>query len=82
MAINQIPVVNTHNEWDPLEEVIVGIVDGARVPPWDIMTPATVHHKELLDFPTLNLRGEAFLTYLLSHSSISQSICITDSLAR
>ncbi|WP_062215836.1 hypothetical protein [Streptomyces sp. NBRC 109706] len=26
------PVVNTHNEWDPLEEVIVGIVDNARVP--------------------------------------------------
>ena len=28
------PVVNAHNEWDPLEEVIVGIVDGAMIPPW------------------------------------------------
>jgi glycine amidinotransferase len=26
------PVVNSYNEWDPLEEVIVGIVDGAYVP--------------------------------------------------
>jgi glycine amidinotransferase len=26
--------VNSHNEWDPLEEVIVGILDGAIVPSW------------------------------------------------
>lgn len=25
-------LVNVHNEWDPLEEMIVGIADGARVP--------------------------------------------------
>lgn len=25
-------LVDIHNEWDPLEEVIVGVVDGARVP--------------------------------------------------
>ena len=25
-------VVNSHNEWDPLEEVIVGQVEGAHVP--------------------------------------------------
>ena len=25
-------LVDVHNEWDPLEEVIVGVVDGARVP--------------------------------------------------
>ncbi|MDH3718822.1 MAG: amidinotransferase, partial [Planctomycetota bacterium] len=28
------PVVCSHNEWDPLEEVIVGRVEGAAVPPW------------------------------------------------
>ncbi|MCP4623667.1 MAG: amidinotransferase, partial [bacterium] len=44
------PVVNAHNEWDPLEEIIVGIVEGARVPPWETVSPAVVHHKELLDF--------------------------------
>ncbi|MGP9819421.1 hypothetical protein ACTZWW_05360 [Salinarimonas sp. NSM] len=26
------PLVQVHNEWDPLEEMIVGIADGARVP--------------------------------------------------
>jgi len=26
------PLVNVHNEWDPLEEVIVGIADNAQVP--------------------------------------------------
>ncbi|KAJ9465677.1 hypothetical protein DIPPA_02249 [Diplonema papillatum] len=30
------PVVNSHTEWDPLEEVIVGSVDGAAVPEWHV----------------------------------------------
>ena len=38
------PVVSSHNEWDPLEEVIVGSLDGAVNPPWDLamqaVTPA------------------------------------------
>ncbi|CAM9883841.1 unnamed protein product, partial [Discosporangium mesarthrocarpum] len=29
-------VVNSHTEWDPLEEVIVGRVDGATVPEWHV----------------------------------------------
>ncbi len=29
----QLPVVNSHNEWDTLQEVIVGRIDGAAVPP-------------------------------------------------
>jgi glycine amidinotransferase len=33
-----------------LEEIIVGIVEGARVPPWEPVTPAVVHHDYLLDF--------------------------------
>ena len=36
-------VVQTYNEWDPLEEIIVGIVDGAIIPPWDIEMEATLH---------------------------------------
>jgi glycine amidinotransferase len=43
-------VVNAHNEWDPLEEVIVGVVEGAMVPPWEPETIAVVHHENLLDF--------------------------------
>ena len=38
----QLPVVNAYNEWDPLEEVIVGIMDGASVPPWHIALKATM----------------------------------------
>ncbi len=37
-------VVNSHNEWDPLEEIIVGALDGAVNPSWEIaldaVTPA------------------------------------------
>jgi glycine amidinotransferase len=43
-------IVNTHNEWDPLEEIIVGVVDSARIPSWEPVTPAVVHHEYLLDF--------------------------------
>lgn len=34
--------VSSFNEWDPLEEVIVGIVDGATVPPSHIALKATL----------------------------------------
>lgn len=29
-------IVSSHNEWDPLEEVIVGVLEGACDPPWEI----------------------------------------------
>jgi glycine amidinotransferase len=32
----------SYNEWDPLREIIVGIVDGAAVPPWDIAVKSSV----------------------------------------
>jgi N-dimethylarginine dimethylaminohydrolase len=32
MSVVRTALVNVHNEWDPLQEVIVGIADGARVP--------------------------------------------------
>lgn len=31
----QRPVVGSSNEWDPLEEVIVGILEGASILPWE-----------------------------------------------
>ncbi len=34
--------VCSHNEWDPLEEVIVGVVEGACVPPWHSSLEATL----------------------------------------
>jgi glycine amidinotransferase len=30
------PIVNSHNEFDPLEEVIVGRVEGATIPEWHV----------------------------------------------
>ena len=36
------PVVCAYNEWDPLEEVIVGTVTGACVPSWDVSLEATL----------------------------------------
>ena len=36
------PAVQSFNEWDPLEEVIVGVVDGAAVPQWDVTLEATM----------------------------------------
>jgi glycine amidinotransferase len=35
-------VVNSFNEWDPLEEVIVGRVDGACIPAWHATLQATM----------------------------------------
>jgi glycine amidinotransferase len=34
--------VESYNEWDPLEEVIVGVIDGASVPTWDLAVEATM----------------------------------------
>jgi glycine amidinotransferase len=46
---NQISVVNSFNEWDPLEEVIVGILDGASVPEWHVQLESTMP-KQYWDF--------------------------------
>lgn len=37
--------VNSYNEWDPLEEVIVGTMEGATVPEWDLAVEATMPGK-------------------------------------
>lgn len=38
-----VSVVNSHNEWDPLEEVIVGVLEGACHTPWDVCMEACTH---------------------------------------
>lgn len=40
--------VNSHNEWDPLEEVIIGALDGAIFPEWNTINVATVPPGEWL----------------------------------
>jgi glycine amidinotransferase len=61
----QIPVVNAFNEWDHLEEVIVGIVDYATVPSWHVTLQATMpeHQRSFYcqfgsqSFPTEQLKA-------------------------
>jgi len=36
------PVVSSYNEWDPLEEVVVGVVDRACIPAWHVALKATM----------------------------------------
>lgn len=40
--------VNSHNEWDPLEEVVVGVLDGAAHLSWEIAIEAVtpIEHRE------------------------------------
>ena len=40
--IEAVPVVNSHNEWDLLEEVIVGHAENACVPEWHPVLQATM----------------------------------------
>lgn len=42
VTVSDLIPVSSYNEWDPLEEVIVGTVEGAVVPPWDRITQATM----------------------------------------
>ncbi len=46
MIIKQTSPVNSHNEWDPLEEVIIGSLDGAMFPAWNVINEATVPPNE------------------------------------
>lgn len=41
--------INSHNEWDLLEEVIVGVIDNAHIPSWNIINEVTVRPGEWQD---------------------------------
>jgi glycine amidinotransferase len=43
----QLPIVNSYNEWDPLEEVIVGVLDGEAVTPWELGFEAMIPEENL-----------------------------------
>ena len=43
---NVIPTVNSYNEWDPLEEVIVGVIEGASIPSWHVSLQAAMPGKQ------------------------------------
>lgn len=59
MTNNQ-PVVQAYNEWDPLEEVIVGTLDFATVPEWHLQLESTMPDK-WVDFYKQN-GGQLFPT--------------------
>jgi hypothetical protein len=42
-------VVSSYNEWDPLEEVIVGTLDGACVMPWETAYEAVIPREEMAE---------------------------------
>ncbi len=44
MSLHSAPV-SSYNEWDPLEEVIVGVIDHACIPQWHISLEATMPEK-------------------------------------
>ncbi len=56
--IGEQPVVNSFNEWDPLEEIIVGRVDGATVPPFDAVVKANTYPQNWWFFQQYG--GQAF----------------------
>ncbi|SDN05298.1 glycine amidinotransferase [Ensifer sp. YR511] len=39
------PAASSYNEWDPLEEVIIGVIDDAVVPAWNVEVEATMPAK-------------------------------------
>jgi glycine amidinotransferase len=55
IATTDSPVMS-YNEWDPLEEVVVGVMDGAAVPDWDIAVQATMPNRNR-EFFQLNAGG-------------------------
>ena len=42
--------VNSHNEWDPLEEVIIGTVSNAMLPAWDVINKHTFTPEQWKNF--------------------------------
>lgn len=62
--INPACIVNSHTEWDPLEEVIVGRVDDATIPEWHVSGKAVWPAKHWGMFK--NQAGESFPKDLIS----------------
>ncbi len=61
-------VISSYNEWDPLEEVIVGVVEGATVPVWDFITKATMPAHASWFFKKYG--GKHFPTKLVEKASV------------
>lgn len=69
------PVVNSHNEWDPLEEVVVGVLEGAAVPTLHFAYEATLPDGAL---PFFQGRGGG----RFQHAEFAQAVRELDGFAR
>lgn len=54
-AASDTPAVNSYNGWDPLEEVIVGILDGAVELRWEPGLAAVMPHEQVEDLKAWHL---------------------------
>jgi glycine amidinotransferase len=59
-------VVCSHNEWDPLEECIVGVIDHATIPPWHVALRATMPEEQRALFE--EHAGESFPASLIARA--------------
>lgn len=66
-------IVNSHTEWDPLEEVIVGRVDDATIPEWHVSGKAVWPAKHWDMYK--NNAGQSFPKDLM-HRGESQSVIV------
>jgi glycine amidinotransferase len=57
------PIVSAYNEWDPLEEVIVGVVDHACIPAWHVALKATMPKSQWQFF--IDHGGEPFPAHMI-----------------
>lgn len=56
--------VSSYTEWDPLEEVIVGIVDGAQFPTWHVALEPVLPENQIINFQ--RLAGRPFPSDLIN----------------
>lgn len=63
-------IVNSHTEWDPLEEVIVGRVDGATIPEWHVSGKAVWPAKHWDMYK--KKAGQPFPSYLMQKGEDSR----------
>lgn len=70
--MNISPTVLSYNEWDPLEEVIVGVMFGAAVPEWHVTLEATVPKSNKTYFQ--NNAGDSFLQTYIEQAEIELNI--------
>lgn len=71
METENVCPVNSHNEWDPLEEVIVGRLEFAMFPSWDMINLFTMPPGEWDEY-AIHVAGKAGSPYLVEIVNAAQ----------